>query len=185
MMDKAKQLNWPEGFGIGNGTKPSAFVSQFFADDTLIFCGAERSQVQHFNITLMIFDAMSALHTNMSVIYPVNLVLELDELAEIMCCNTSCLPTTYLRLLLGARYRSAEIWSGSVEKLGKRLASWQQQYLSFGGRKMLINNVLDGIPTYYISLIPIPTEVLQQLDSLYVFFPMGGQQQGPHSKSML
>uniref|UniRef100_UPI0033921BB7 hypothetical protein n=1 Tax=Acinetobacter baumannii TaxID=470 RepID=UPI0033921BB7 len=76
-----------------------------------------------------------------SSIYPVNLVLELDELADIMCCNTSCFATTYLGLPLGARYKLNEMWSGNVEKMEKRLASWQQCFFFFGVRITLINSV--------------------------------------------
>lgn len=42
-----------------------------FADDTLIFGGAEKSLVLYLNLTLMIFEPLSVLHINMSksVIY--------------------------------------------------------------------------------------------------------------------
>lgn len=46
------------------------------------------------------------------------------------------------------------------------MASWQQQYLSLGGRVTLINSVLDSIPTYFMSLFRIPTEVQEQLNKL-------------------
>ncbi|KAG5601659.1 hypothetical protein H5410_033029 [Solanum commersonii] len=123
---------------IGSSTNPSASVSHFLvADDTLIFCGAKRSQVQHLNITLMFFEALSRFHigTFKSFIYPLNLVPELDELAEIMCCNKGCFSTTYLGLPLGARIT-------------------------------LINSVVDSIPTYFVSVIPIQSKVLLQLDKL-------------------
>lgn len=58
------------------------------------------------------------------------------------------------------------IWSGIIEKFEKRLASWQLQYLSMGGRLTLIKSVLDSIPTYYMSLFPIPKKVLKQLDKI-------------------
>ncbi|XP_060217918.1 putative acyl-activating enzyme 19 isoform X2 [Lycium barbarum] len=65
-----------------------------------------------------------------------------------------------------ASHRSMEIWNVVIEKFEKRLASWQQQYLSLGGRVTLINSVLDSIPTYFMSLFPIPSEVQYQLDKL-------------------
>lgn len=85
MLDKAKQLQWFEGFTIGNNIDSSASVSHLlYADDTLIFCGADRSQVQHLNLTLLIFEAISGLHINMlkSVLYPVNEVPHIHELAD-------------------------------------------------------------------------------------------------------
>ncbi|XP_070025308.1 uncharacterized protein [Nicotiana sylvestris] len=169
MFEKAKQLQWFEGFSVGNSRSSPISVSHLlFVDDTLIFCGAEKSQVLHLNITLMLFEAMSGLHINMlkSVIYPVNSVPNLLELADIMGCNTGSFPTTYLGLPLGTKYKSTEIWNAVVEKFEKKLATWQRQYISLGDKLTLINNVLDSIPTYFMALFPIPTKVQKQLDRI-------------------
>jgi len=74
--------------------------------------------VQYLNLTLMLFEAMSGLHINMSksIIYPVNEVPNLENLANIMCCSIGSFPTTYLGLPLGASYKSVGAWSGIVEK---------------------------------------------------------------------
>lgn len=40
------------------------------------------------------------------------------------------------------------------------------QYLSFGGRVTLINSVMNNIPTYHMSLFPIPAKVLEKLDRM-------------------
>lgn len=53
-----------------------------------------------------------------------------------------------------------------MENFEKRLASWKLQYLSMGGRITLISSVLDNIPTYFVSLFPIPIKVLKKLDKL-------------------
>lgn len=159
MLDKANQLHWLDGFKVGSADGNSV---------TLIFCGAEKSQVLYLNLTLMIFEAISGLHMNMlkSIIYPVNSVPNLEELAEVMCCKVGSFPTTYLGLPLGARYKALGIWNGVIEKFEKKLASWKMQYLSLGGRITLINSVLDSIPTYFLSLFPIPEKVQRRLDQL-------------------
>lgn len=38
--------------------------------------------------------------------------------------------------------------------------------ISFSGRLTLIHSVLNSIPTYYMSLFPIPNKVEQQLHKL-------------------
>jgi len=169
MIQKASSLHWIEPFKIGRDPTSQANVSHLlYADDTLIFCGAERSQVMQLNLTLFIFEAISGLHMNMqkSTIYPVNEVLNLEELADIMGCNIGSFPSTYLGLPLGAQHKSTEIWTGVIGKFEKRLATWQMQYLSFGGRVTLINSVLDSLPTYYMALLPMPSEVIEQIDKI-------------------
>ncbi|XP_070039541.1 uncharacterized protein [Nicotiana tomentosiformis] len=114
MLDKARQLEWIEGFRINNNSWNSISVSHLlYADGTLIFCGAEKLQLQH---------------------------------NELMSCDIGSFPTTYLGLPLGAKHKSVEAWNAVIEKVEKRLATWQMQYLSMGGRVTLINSVLDNIP---------------------------------------
>lgn len=136
MLDKAKQMQWLEGFKVGNNSDIPVSVSHLlYAYDTLIFCGAEKLQVQYLNLTLLLFEAISGLHINMakSVIYSVNEVPNLEELAGIMGCGIGHFPTTYLGLPLGAKYKATEVWNGVTEKVENRLATWKMQYLSMGG----------------------------------------------------
>ena len=67
---------------------------------------------------------------------------------------------------LGANSKSNEIWNNVVEKCEKKLARWKRQYLSLGGRLTLINSVLDSLPTYMMSLFPIPAKIISRLDRI-------------------
>ncbi|XP_075096129.1 uncharacterized protein LOC142174237 [Nicotiana tabacum] len=155
MLDKAKQMQWISGFDVGR--KNSVNISHLlYAYDTLSFCGVDRNQVLYLNLTLLIFEALSCLYINMlkSVIYPVNEVHNMEELAGILGCTIGTLPTTYKGLPLrgGGKFKSEAIWNGVTEKFEKRLASWQLQYISMGGKLTLINSVLDSNPTYYVTI---------------------------------
>lgn len=55
---------------------------------------------------------------------------------------------------------------GSKKKHGGKLAKRKAQYLSLGGRLILISSVLDSLPTYVMSLFPIPAKVVKKLDRL-------------------
>uniref|UniRef100_A0A1S4DD81 Reverse transcriptase zinc-binding domain-containing protein n=1 Tax=Nicotiana tabacum TaxID=4097 RepID=A0A1S4DD81_TOBAC len=68
--------------------------------------------------------------------------------------NSSCQATVNSGHASDSEYRTRE-------KVEKRLATWQLQYLSMGGRLTLISSVMDSIPTYYMSLYPMPSKVLQ------------------------
>jgi len=95
-------------------------------------------------------------------------------LANLLGCRVASLPMTYLGLQLGASYKSTSIWNGVIEKMERRLAGWKRMYLSKGTRLTLINSMLSNIPTYYLSLFPIPIRVANRLDKIRKDFLWGG-----------
>ncbi|OIT36177.1 hypothetical protein A4A49_16669 [Nicotiana attenuata] len=118
IIEKARQMQWIQGFNVGTNIGNIITISHLlYADDTLIFCEANRTQIMYLNLTLLLFEALSGLHVNKlkSIIYPVNNVLNIEDLAEIMGCSIGTLPSTYLGLPLGAKFKSCEIWNGVVE----------------------------------------------------------------------
>ncbi len=91
-----------------------------------------------------------------SEMVPVGNVPNLESLADTMGCNISHLPMSYLGLTLGAKFKSKVIWDPILEKMGRKLAGWQRIYLSKRGRVTLIKSTLLSLPTYFLSLFPIP-----------------------------
>lgn len=74
------------------------------------------------------------------------------------------MPTVCLGMLLGNKHKDI-VWDVIVEITERRLTRWKAQYLSLGGRHT-INSVLDSLPTYVMSLFPLPTKVMKKLDRL-------------------
>lgn len=103
------------------------------------------------NLTLLLVEPIVG-YT--SICWQVKNVSNLEELAETMCYNIGAFPTTYLGLPLGAKLRPAEIRNGVTERFERRLATWKMQYLSMGDGLTVINNVFDGLITYFMSLFP-------------------------------
>ena len=74
----------------------------------------------------------------------------------ILGCSTTTLPMKYFGLPLRENFKSKDIWNPIVEKLERRLAGWKRIYLSKGGCLTLIKSTLSNLPTYLLSLFPIP-----------------------------
>lgn len=82
-----------------------------YADDTLVFCEAEKNQLTMMRVIFISFEATSILHINWNknFIYPVNEVKEIHSLAGILGRRIGELPTAYLGMHLGAKSKSKGI----------------------------------------------------------------------------
>jgi hypothetical protein len=173
MLCRTEEAGLISGFKAGKSLGEGIFVSHpLFEDDTIVFCDAVPEQLLHLRLVLTCFEAVTGLGVNMgkSELVPVGTVLNMHQLADILCCHTSALPLLYLGLPLGASL----IWNPILEKIERRLASWKKLYLSKGGRLTLLKNTLSSLPTYYLSLFTIPKHVAARIEQLQRNFLWGG-----------
>lgn len=181
MMRVATRNNLLKGFKMGSQAGEEMQICQLLcADDTVIFCDAKAEQVCFIRVILVIFEAVSGLSVNWrkSSMFQVKEVANFQSLGNILSCKTENFPTTYLGMPLGNSHKELEIWDGIAEKTEKKLATWKTQYLSLGGRATLINSVLDALPTYVMSLFPMPAKVEERLDKLRRDFLWWGNKEG-------
>jgi len=118
------------------------------------------------------FEAASGLRINLgkSEVVPIGAVEDVDRLAHLLGCRVASFPLTYLGLPLGASYKSVSIWNGVIEKMERRLAGWKRMFLSKGGRLTLLKSMLSNLPTYLLSLFPIPVSVANRPDKIQKAF---------------
>jgi hypothetical protein len=162
------------GFSMGSGSNGVVNISHLlFANDTLVFCGANPHHLRFLRVLFLSFEAVSGLKINLakSVLVPVGDVDNMDELANIIGSGVSSLPLKYLGLPLGAPFKAKSIWDGKIEK---RLASWKRMFLSKGSRVTLIKSTLSNLPTYFLSLFSIPSNVASRIEKLHRDFLWGG-----------
>jgi exonuclease III len=175
LLARARDGCYISGFDVGRVNHIS-ISHLLFADDTLILCGAARDQLCHLKSVFVWFQASSGLKINLgkSELVPVGSVPDVEELAVVLGCKVGTLPMSYLGLPLGSSFKDKTIWNGIVEKLETRLAGWKRMYLSKGGRVTLIKSTLSNIPTYYLSLFPIPVGVAHRIEKIQRDFLWGG-----------
>jgi hypothetical protein len=169
LMDRTVPGRLLFGFTVGNSVRREVMVSHLlFADDTLIFCDADHSKIERLGCVLTWFEAIFGLKINLakSEMVPVGDVPNMEELACILGCKQASLPMKYLGLPLGAKFKETTIWNPILEKMAQRLAGWKRLYLSKGGKVTLIKSTLSNLPTYYLSLFPIPAVVAYRLEKL-------------------
>ena len=159
LMDRAVHGGHLSGFTVGTSEGMDVMVTHLlFADDTLMFCEAAPPQIEKLGCVLTWFEAISGLKINLGKLemVPVGVVSNMEVLAGILGCKCASLPLKYLGLPLGAKFKETTIWNPIIEKMERRLAGWKRLYLSKGGKVTLIKSTLSNLPTYFLSLFPIP-----------------------------
>lgn len=54
-----------------------------------------------------------------------------------------------------------------IRKVARRIFSWQNRFLSFGGKYILINHVLQSLPIYLLSAMNPPKIIIAQLHQIF------------------
>jgi hypothetical protein len=156
-------------FSMGSSGQDRVTVFHLlFADDTLVFCEANASQIHHLGALLVCFEAVAGLKVNLSksVLISIDHVENVGQLAGLLGYGYGEVPLKYLGLPLGAFFKLKAMWAGLEDMMSRRLAPWKMLYLSKGGKVTLIKSTLSNMPTYMLSLFPILVDVAKRFEKI-------------------
>uniref|UniRef100_A0A2N9F1I0 Reverse transcriptase domain-containing protein n=1 Tax=Fagus sylvatica TaxID=28930 RepID=A0A2N9F1I0_FAGSY len=167
MLRRTEEGGFIWGFQAGR-TDRLCVTHLLYADDTIIFCDANSEQLLYIRMVLTCFEAVTGLRVNMlkSKMVPVGAVSDLPRLAALLSCKLGSLLMNYLGMPLGAPHKALSMWDPILEKVELRLVGWKKLYLSKGGRLTLLKSTLSSMPTYFMSLFPIPIKVARKIELL-------------------
>jgi hypothetical protein len=95
---------------------------------------------------------------------PINLSPErLSHLATTFNCQAGSLPFTYLGLPLGNSKPTIHECLPLIHRVERRLVR-TAMFLTRGGKLLMVNSVLSSLPTFFMSTIKVPIEVLNEID---------------------
>jgi hypothetical protein len=82
-------------------------------------------------------------------------------------------PQTYLGLPLSCDKLALDAFSPLIAKADRYLSGWRALLLSPAGRLVLVNAVLDSLPTHAMAALQLPPAVIVALDALRRSFLWG------------
>lgn len=137
-----------------------------YSDDTLLVLWAEINDVRHLKLCLDQFAQATGLKINfhkrtVAPMLPASLV---ETMVAALQCQQGSFPQTYLGLPLSNTKLRLSAFAPLIAK-DKYLAGWKANLLSLAGRVVLINAVLDGLPTYAMGALFLPVGVKEALDA--------------------
>ncbi|CAD6247846.1 unnamed protein product [Miscanthus lutarioriparius] len=139
-----------------------------YADDTLIFLKGDIAVVLNLRQILNAFSLATGLHINFhkSTFIPMNLkAAAASEMANILGCDISSFPQPYLGLHLSPHKLKVSDYQPLISSFDRYLAGWKSKLLSSGGRVILVNVVLSGLPIHYMLAILLPKTMREMIDS--------------------
>ena len=79
-------------------------------------------------------------------------------------CALGSYPFRYFGILMHFRKLSNKDWKVVDEIFEEKLSGWKSKLLTVGGRLVLINSVLSGLPMFMMSFFEVPKGVLKKID---------------------
>jgi len=175
LMRKATKASLFEGFEIGRNGLVVTHLQ--YADDTLCIGKATVDNLWVMKSILRGFEMASSLKINFlkSSLIGENVRDDFMEMAcDFLNCSRGSIPFKYLGLLVGANGRILPTWEPFVDLMNRKLNAWGHKYISFRGRIVLLNSVLNSIPIFYLSFIKMPVKVWRNVVRIQREFLWGG-----------
>ncbi|XP_060968731.1 uncharacterized protein LOC133036230 [Cannabis sativa] len=161
------QVSNKKEFGFHPLCKNLRLTNLCFADDLIIFCKGNMKSVELVNDAFQEFCQATGLSANKkkSHIYfggvkeetKIN-ILALTQMEE------GSFPLNYLGVKLRPTKWKASDCGVILDKLRLKLNGWASRNLSFAGRAQLIQSVLLGIHTFWMSLFILPQKIVAAID---------------------
>lgn len=146
----------------------------FFADDSPLFCRANPMEWSTIPDLLNLYERASGQQLNAaktSVFFSRNTRNDFRDWVS----STAGLSTVqgfekYLGLPAMVGRSKPKTFASLVGRVRKKLEGWKEKFLSQAGKEVLLNAVVQAIPTYAMSVFKLPKTLCKQLNSLMCKF---------------
>jgi exonuclease III len=149
-----------------------------YADDVVIFCHPDATELRTVRAILALFGEASGLHTNFAKC-SVSPIACTDEVAlaaaAIMGCQLAPFPVKYLGIPLTIGRLPASALQPLVDSIADRLPAWKAAMMTKAGRLTLVKAVLMAIPLHQLIVLGLHKKVLKQVNRIVRGFLWAGR----------
>ena len=135
-----------------------------YADDVVIFCHLEETDLRAVRGILELFGQASGLRTNFAKcsVSPIACTdAEAVGAAELMECQLAPFPVKYLGIPLSTRRLTAVSFQPLLDRLADKLPTWRASMMLRAGRLVLIRAVLAAIPLHQLMVLSLNKKTLK------------------------
>jgi len=72
-----------------------------------------------------------------------------------------------LGLLIGGDSTKLSFWKPIVDRIVTRMSSWNNKFLSFGERLVLLQAVMSSLLVYFLSFFKAPAGIISSIESIF------------------
>lgn len=92
------------------------------------------------------------------------------EILDLSCFQQGQLSFRYLRIRIASRKLKTSYYNLLVDIIGAKINSWPRHSLSYADKIELIRSMLQGVECFWMSIIPIHSNIIDGIYSLFCKF---------------
>jgi hypothetical protein len=168
LLQQAGRVGELTGIPISRGDIPVSHL--LFADDSLIFCRANRLEWGRVHALLSIYEKASGQKVNQEktgVFFSKNTKRDVqDQILQGTGLSATQQYERYLSLpdLIGRSRVST--FNELKGRIWKRIHGWQERFLTHAGKEILLKSVIQALPTYTMSVFRLPKTLNKEINSI-------------------
>jgi hypothetical protein len=156
------------------------YLIYFFADDSLIFCKANKEEAAHlkaiFEEYQRIFGQLINMEKSEMTFSPKPYQHIKEDFHGVLPLAITNNITTYLGMPTQIGHSKQAVFRFIMDKVRNKLKGWKEKHLSFTGRAILISAVIQALPTYVMSCFMIPKTMCDQIEKAICRFWWGSKE---------
>ncbi|XP_027172745.1 uncharacterized protein LOC113772350 [Coffea eugenioides] len=149
----------------------------FFADDSLIFCKANKQEADEIMKVLKVYEIASGQLINLdksAVFFSKNMdCAQRGEVCQALGGMMEAKQGKYFGLPMVVSRTKDQIFGFVRESIKRRLQNWKNKFLSSAGKGIMLKTVAMAMPTYVMSCFKLPRKLCKDISALMANFWWG------------